>query len=80
MRLHNFYLFLDAIEMIEQSVFALEHSLEQLLKKDLYQVIRSIDEMVKSDDPRRVFEKYKSLYNRVSNVKKSIVTKENNFF
>ena len=79
MRLHNFYLFLDAIEMIEQSVFSLEHSLEQLLKKDLYQVVRSIDEMVKSDDPRRVFEKYKALYNRVSSVKKSIVVKENNF-
>ena len=35
--------------------------------------------MVKSDDPRRVFEKYKALYNRVSSVKKSIVVKENNF-
>ena len=36
--------------------------------------------MVKSDNPRKVFDKYKTLYNKVSNVKKSIVTKENNFF
>ena len=27
-----------------------------------------------------VFDKYKKLYNKVSNIKKSIVTKENNFF
>ena len=35
--------------------------------------------MVKSDKPREVFDKYKKLYNKVSNIKKSIVVKENNF-
>ena len=80
MRLHNFYLFLDTIELIEQSIYGIRHNLEQMINKDLAQVLRSIDEMVKSDKPREVFDKYKTLYNRVSNVKKSIVTKENNFF
>ena len=51
-----------------------------MINKDLAKVLRSIDEMVKSDNPRKVFDKYKTLYNKVSNVKKSIVTKENNFF
>ena len=73
-------MFLDTIELIEQSIYGIRHNLEQMINKDLAKVLRSIDEMVKSDDPRQVFEKYKTLYNKVSNVKKSIVTKENNFF
>ncbi len=80
MRLHNFYLFLDTIELIEQSIYGIRHNLEQMINKDLAQVLRSIDEMVKSDNPRKVFDRYKKLYNKISNVKKSIVVKENNFF
>ena len=33
-----------------------------MINKDLYKVLNSIDEMVKSDNPRQVFEKYKTLY------------------
>ena len=80
MRLHNFYLFLDTIELIEQSIYGIRHNLEQMINKDLAQVLRSIDEMVKSDNPRKVFDRYKKLYNKISNVKKSLVVKENNFF
>ena len=80
MRLHNFYLFLDTIELIEQSIYGIRHNLEQMIPKDLAQVLRSIDEMVKSDNPRKVFDRYKKLYNKISNVKKSLVVKENNFF
>jgi len=51
-----------------------------MINKDLAKVLRSIDEMVKSDKPREVFEKYAKDYNKLSNVKKSLVVKENNFF
>ena len=80
MRLHNFYLFLDTIELIEQSIYGLRYNLEQMIPKDLFKVIESIDEMVKSDNPRQVFEKHAKDYNKLSNVKKSIVVKENKFF
>ena len=63
-----------------QSIYGIRHNLEQMINKDLAKVLRSIDEMVKSDNPRKVFDRYKKLYNKISNVKKSIVVKENNFF
>ena len=73
-------MFLDTIELIEQSIYGIRHNLEQMINKDLAKVLRSIDEMVKSDKPREVFEKYAKDYNKLSNVKKSLVVKENNFF
>jgi hypothetical protein len=36
--------------------------------------------MVKSDTPRKVFDKYSKDYVQLSNIKKSLVVKENNFF
>ena len=79
-RLHNFYLFLDAIQMIEQAVYGLQHNLEQMMDKDLHQVLVSIDEMVKSDNPKMVFDKYTPLYTKLSNTKTSKTLVENNFW
>ena len=83
MRLHNFYLFLDTIELIEQSIYGIRHNLEQIIPKELAKVLRSIDEMVKSDNPWEVFEKYKVDYIQQGKIKSELKGKEetiNNFF
>ena len=43
-------------------------------------VLMSIDEMVKSDKPIQVFEKYKHLYKKLSNTKKEHSYASNQFF
>ena len=81
MRMHNFYLFKDAIKQIDYYINGHDYILEQVVDKDVYKVLKSIDEMVKSDNPVAVFEKYKHLYSKLSNTKKdSIVGDTNKFF
>ena len=80
MRLHNFYVFKDAINQITDYVYGHDYILEQVVEKDIYKVLRSIDEMVKSDDPKRVFETYKPLYAKLSNMKKQTIARELDFW
>jgi len=70
MRLHNFQFFRDVIHRLESIVYGHDFILQQAVSNDVYKMMHSIDEMVKSDDPRRVFEKYKPLYAKMSNTKK----------
>ena len=70
MRLHNFYVFKDAIRMVTELVYGHDYILEQAIDREVYKVLHSIDEMIKSDNPGRVFEKYKQLYMKMSNTKK----------
>ena len=70
MRLHNFYVFKDAIRNVTDLVYGHDYILEQAIDKDVYTVLHSIDEMVKSSNPLSVFERYKNLYTKLSNIKK----------
>ena len=80
MRMHNFYLFKDAIQQVEHYIDGHNYILEQVVDKDTYTVLKSIDEMVKSDKPIQVFEKYKHLYKKLSNTKKEHSYASNQFF
>tara|TARA_R100000329_G_C7503850_1_gene177389 strand:- start:196 stop:624 length:429 start_codon:yes stop_codon:yes gene_type:complete len=80
MRMHNFYLFKDAIQQVEHYIDGHDYILEQVVDKDTYTVLKSIDEMVKSDKPIQVFEKYKHLYKKLSNTKKEHSYASNQFF
>ena len=70
MRLHNFMFYTDVLRRIESIVYGHDYILQQSISKELYTILQSIDEMVKSDTPMRVYEKYKPLYMKMSNVKK----------
>ena len=61
MRLHNFYVFKDAIRNVTELIYGHDYILEQAVDREVYKVLKSIDEMVKSDDPTKVFEKYKQV-------------------
>jgi hypothetical protein len=80
MRLHNFYVFKDAIRMVTELVYGHDYILKQAIDSEVYKVLRSIDEMVKSEDPNKIFEKYKQLYMKMSNTKKEPTNSKHNFF
>ena len=80
MRMHNFYLYKKAISQIEHYINGHDYILKQVVDKDTYTVLQSIDEMVKSDKPLQVFEKYKHLYKKLSNTKKEHSYMTNSFF
>lgn len=69
MRLHNFQFFRDVIHRLESIVYGHDFILKQSVSSDMYKMMHSIDEMIKSDNPRTVFEKYKPLYSKMSNTK-----------
>ena len=67
MRLHNFMFYLDVLSRLEHLVYGHDFILKQTVAADVYEMMHSVDEMIKSSDPKRVFEKYKPLYTKVSN-------------
>ena len=72
--------FKEAIQQVEHYIDGHDYILEQVVDKDIYTVLHSIDEMVKSDNPIQVFEKYKHLYKKLSNTKKEHSYASNSFF
>jgi len=80
MRLHNFQFFKDVIAKIESLVYTHDFLLQQSISKDLYTLLHSIDELVKSDNPDKVFEKYEHLYRKMSSTSKEATVKEHTFF
>ena len=80
MRLHNFYVFKDAIRMVTELIYGHDYILKQAVDSEVYKILGSIDEMVKSDKPNQVFERYKHLYMKMSNTKKEPTNSKHNFF
>ena len=80
--IHSENLIKDAINQITDYVYGHDYILEQVVEKDIYKVLRSIDEMVKSDDTYKVFQRYRPLYLKLSNVDMSnfVVEEEHGYF
>ena len=70
----------EAIEKAEYYVYSHDYIKEQVLSKDMQELLKSIDEMVKSDNPRKTFEKYKPLFKRLSNTKVDLSNSNHDFF
>ena len=79
-RLHNFMVFKQAIDRCVYYVNSHPYILEQAVSADMFKLLNSIDEMVKSDKPYEVFQKYKPLYLKLSNVNTNTETKQHSFF
>lgn len=78
--LHNLAVFLDCYNLCNDLVYGHPYLLEQMVSKETLDVLKSIDEMVKSDKPYKVFDKYSPLYVKLSNAPGAINTIENKFF
>ena len=46
----------------------------------MYELLMSLDKMVKSDNPKKVFEKYKQLYTKMSRLNNETPVKNHDFF
>ncbi len=79
-RLHNFMVFKQAIDRCIYYVNSHPYILEQAVSSDMFKLLNSIDEMVKSDKPYEVFQRYKPLYLKLSNVNTNTETKQHSFF
>jgi hypothetical protein len=80
MRLHNFEFFKDIIHRLENVVYGHPYIFEQVVNADTVKLAHSLEEMVKSDNPRQVFEKYKQFYTKINAPQKSSSDLKHNFF
>ena len=80
MRLHNFMVFKEAIDKAEYYVHSHDYILQQVVSTDMYKLLTSLDKMVKSDNPTKVFEKYKQLYTKMSRLNNDTPMKNHDFF
>ena len=77
MTLHNFMLFKDVMELISDFVNHHDYILEQVTSKDTFRVMRILDEIIKSDNPRQVLLKNESYLVGLSTVINNATVKEN---
>jgi len=80
MVLHNFMVFKKIVDVVENYIYGHDFILKQVMDNNTFLLLQSIDQMVRSDDPATIFEKYKPLYMKLSNIHKPFVIKENKFF
>jgi len=66
MVLHNFGIFIDAINQCNELVYSDRYILDQLLCHDSALILKSIDEMIKTGKPMEVFNKYLPIYKKVA--------------
>lgn len=74
--LHNLYVFLDAIKKIDAVIESDDQAIKEVLNADWWQIYCSIKEMFESSHPLQIYEKYKTVYMRVSAGDKDISDKE----
>jgi hypothetical protein len=72
--------FKEAIDKAEYYVYAHDYMLEQIVSTDMFKLLKSLDTMVKSDNPKNVFEKHKQLYTKMSRLNKETRVKNHDFF
>jgi len=63
---HNVYLYNNIVDMINKMVQSPAGIIQEVLSKEWFQIYNSIFEMVNSDHPILVYNKYKQLYQSVS--------------
>ena len=53
---------------------------KQIVNTDMFKLLKSIDEMVKSDSPMEVYKSYEPLYLKLSNPNQEVKQITNTFF
>jgi len=80
MSTHNLYVLIECIDKIKEIMNSHDDLISQVVKTDLFKLLKSIDEMVKSDSPMEVYRKYEPLYLKLSNPRKEEKLITNTFF
>ena len=80
MSIHNLYVLVECIERIQDLMNHHDELINQIVGDEKFQILKSIDEMVKSESPMEVFHKYKPLYLKYSNPREQERKQINKFF
>jgi hypothetical protein len=80
MTLHNFAMFKDAINKIEDTINQDVFFQKEMFNKNIYSLLRAIDELVKTDDHDYVYNKYKGFFLQFQQEKESKEIKKQNYF
>ena len=80
MSTHNLYVLVDCINTVKEIMNSHDGLIEQIVNRDLFKLLNSIDEMVKSDSPIEVYRKYEPLYLKLSNPNQESKVITNTFF
>ena len=80
MSIHNLYVLVECIDRIKEIMNSHDGLIEQIVNNDMFKLLKSIDEMVKSDLPMEVFKKYEPLYLKLSNPNQEVKKITNTFF
>lgn len=64
--IHNFAVFKDCIRNANNIVYNDDYILQQNVSKETFSVLKSFDEMIKSNNPKQVLDKYMPLYVSIS--------------
>jgi len=80
MSLHNMYVLLDCIRRIKEIANSHSDLIEQITTPDINNLLKSVDELVKSENPIETYNKYQPLYLKLSNPNKEEKKVINKFF
>ena len=80
MSTHNLYVLVECIDRVKEIVNSHDDLIHQIVNNDLFKLLKSIDEMVKSDSPMEVYSKYEPLYLKMSNPRTEEKILTNTFF
>ena len=80
MSTHNLYVLIECIDKVKEIMNSHDDLISQIVNNDLFKLLKSIDEMVKSDSPMEVYRKYEPLYLKMSNPRTEEKILTNTFF
>jgi len=60
--LHNFYFMVESFKKIQALTHSDDYIIKQIVSNDIYKLIHSIDEIMFSDTPLKIFNKYEQFY------------------
>ena len=80
MSTHNLYVLIECINKIKQIMNSHDGLVKQIVNTDMFKLLKSIDEMVKSDSPMEVYKSYEPLYLKLSNPNQEVKQITNTFF
>ena len=80
MSIHNLYVLVECIDRIKEIMNSHDGLIEQVVNTDMFKLLKSIDDMFKSDSPMEVYKKYELLYLKLSNPNQEVKKVTNTFF
>jgi len=80
MTLHNFGIFKDAIKKLDSVINQDIYFRREIFKRDIFNMLRAIDEMVKHSNPTVVYEKFRPLFVKYSIKYGKSKIKEHDYF